>query len=131
LPMSCCLWYSACLERSPVTPATALPKAPVARSDSPEPKSFSCPRASCSWPSRFCSRPLCFRFSDPTSPPTVSLADPTVWFHEPVVRSGSSLVMAPADDAVKPGTFAVACEASYSASPLFCLAAPSACGALC
>jgi hypothetical protein len=54
-------WYSACLVRSPVRPATALPTAPETRSPTPDVKSLICPRASCSWPVRFCSRPDCLR----------------------------------------------------------------------
>lgn len=56
----------------------------------------------------------------------VSLAEPMVWFQLPDWRSGSSLVTAPEDEAVKPGPLSVAWDASYSAWPLFCLAWPSA-----
>jgi len=62
----------------------------------------------------------------PTRPPTNSLAEPAVWFHEPVVRLGSSLVT-PSVVMVAPGTLAVAWDASYSASAFRCLARPSAC----
>lgn len=61
LPESCWLWYSACLTVLPVRPAMAPPTAPVKRSAPPEARSLSCPRASCSWPARFCSRPDCLR----------------------------------------------------------------------
>jgi hypothetical protein len=63
----------------------------------------------------------------PTTPPTNSLAEPAVWFHEPAVRSGWSLVTAPVEEALTPGSFTVAWDASYSALALSCLACPSAC----
>jgi hypothetical protein len=59
----------------------------------------------------------------PITPPTNSLAEPAVWFHEPAVRSGSSLAT-PLVEMVAPGTLAAACEASYSASAFCCLALP-------
>lgn len=65
--------------------------------------------------------------SEPTNPPTVSLADPTVWLYEPAVRFESSLVTAPEDDAVKPGILTVACDASYSASAFCCFTSPLVC----
>jgi len=65
--------------------------------------------------------------SEPVAPPTNSLAEPTVWFHDPAERSGWSLVMAPDDEAVRLPSFAVAWEASYSASAFCSLALPAAC----
>lgn len=61
--------------------------------------------------------------SEPTRPPTASLALPTVWFHEPADRSGWSLAT-PVAETVAPGTLTEACEASCSAWALFCLASP-------
>jgi hypothetical protein len=63
------------------------------------------------------------RTSLPITPPTVSLAAPTVWFHEPAARSGSSRAT-PAAVAVAPGSLTVACDALYSACALSCLAWP-------
>lgn len=61
LPVLCCFSYSAWAALLPVRPATAPPTVPVTRSAIPEPRSDNCPRASCSWPSRFCWRPCCLR----------------------------------------------------------------------
>lgn len=61
----------------------------------------------------------------PMRPPTNSLAEPAVWFHEPAVRFGSSLVMALLE-MVAPGTLAALWDASYSACAFCCLARPSA-----
>lgn len=61
LPVSCCFWYSAWAAVLPVIPATAPPTVPETRSAMPEPRSESCPLASCCWPSRFWLRPWLFR----------------------------------------------------------------------
>jgi hypothetical protein len=63
--------------------------------------------------------------SEPTRLPTVSFADPMVWFQEPSERFGSSLVIAPEEDAEKLPIFAVAWEASFSRSALDFLASPA------
>lgn len=44
----------------------------------------------------------------PTRLPTVSLAEPTVWFHEPAFRSGWSLLAPPSLETVAPGTLTAA-----------------------
>lgn len=65
--------------------------------------------------------------SEPTSPPMASLAEPIVWFQDPSWRLGSSFVVAPEEEAEKPGTLALAWLASFSSSALLFLASPAFC----
>lgn len=58
------------------------------------------------------------------TPPRASFAEPTVWFHEPVARLGSSLAT-PEAETVAPGSLTAAWEASCSVEALSCLASPS------